>query len=161
MELAGFVERFNKRAEEIGHQVRIEKVMTEDSHASSLYCGSEVSIVAGERDNVTNCQVICGMQPDQSPLGLSAFATVLDVLTGCSSEVRKGWLERLGLFNGKVAKAGAAGTTTKARDYVLEIRPHNPGRNLMSWIIKPQKLLKNSRRSVANEDVHDRLLLTW
>ena len=145
MTLNQFVEKFNERAEAIGHEVRIQRIMSEGQRASSLYCSADVAIVVGEKDKVTYCQVICGMQDDKMALGLCAYATALDIMTGRSVEVRNGWLKRLGLFDGKLAKAGKKGMQTMVREYDLSIVPHNPGDNLMSWFIKSEVKTQNPR----------------
>lgn len=155
MTLNQFVGKFNERAEAIGHEVRIKRLMSEGQRASSLFCSDDVAIVVGEKDRVTYCQVICGMQDDKMALGLCAYATALDIMTGRNVEVRNGWLKRLGLFDGKLAKAGKKGMHTMARDYDLSIVPHNPGDNLMSWFIKFVITPANMLLGVKNENIHD------
>jgi len=166
MNLAEFRERYNKLAEEIGQEgqeVKIQGTLAEGK-ATALSCGPGVSMVVGvgrdgeagpgpgnetlpgrtqrreaEMGEITYCQVICGMQEPSAPQGLTAFCLVLTALTGCKPDVRRGWLERLGLFDGRLGKAGAKGLATRARGWDLSVLPYNPGKLMMSYVIKKAK----------------------
>jgi len=132
MNVEQFVAAFNQRAETIGHEVRITKTLVSGEKLTALYCNEDVSINCGPKADVTFCQIICGMEPTPALLGMTAYCTALDVLTGCSQEVRNGWLKRLHLFDRQLTPAGAE---TTARGWKLAVRLHNPARNIMSYFV--------------------------
>lgn len=147
MDLTEFWERYNREAQDGNPEIMIQRAM-EEGRVNALYCGAEVSLVAGERDNLSYCQVICQRTEPGMLLGLQAFCFAVTALTGCTKAVRRGWLERMGLFNGKFS-------TTRARGWELSMRLKDPGEKLASYIIKREKAPDIPRRGVTDERLCD------
>jgi hypothetical protein len=157
MDLQGFWDRYNREAEADEPALKIQKALAEGK-ATALYCGPDVSLLVGTPENMAYCQVICSMTEQGVLMGLQAYCFALSALTGCTKAVRRGWLERLGLFDGRIGRPGRnakMGTTTAARGWEMSAAPMTPAKTLMSYIVKQKNMTNNPRRGVTNEGIHD------
>ena len=129
MTIEMFAKAFNTRAEQIGHELRVESVIPGEK-AGVLKLNDRVSIICGEN----YAQVISRYDATSVADNLTAYCTCLDVLTGATPGTRNGWLKRLHLFDGGVADGKPK--RTEARGWVLELLPHNPSQCLYSMVVK-------------------------
>ena len=135
MTVKEYMESFNKRAKEIGHELRITVITEEGKEATALVttCAG-VSMVVGKADDVIMAQIICSMEADALAHGICAMCTATDILMGVTETVRNGYLERLNLYNGGIASGKKQRTI--ARGWELSAQPRNPGKKLFSFFIK-------------------------
>lgn len=148
------MELFNRRGEQIGHNLRIAGVSGEPGEMATVLEVVKdgqplpsVSVLVDRLEDPRMVQVICGM--DQVALcdGLVAYSTAMDVLFGIkdgrlrdniSPTWRNGILKRLHLFDGGIATGQRQQAT--ARGATFTVRINHPARDLMQYGIVRQSV---------------------
>lgn len=145
MDALEFMQRYNARVDAMGAGARVKclgitEKTTYTKQGSDEKAG-EACLMATKTQAVSivhiggaiqGCIVYSPMSPDKVTDGLVAYSACLDVMTGLNEKRRNKLLQKLHLFDGKLT---AAGSNCTAGEWMVEIRPGDPGRGWISFAL--------------------------